>query len=264
VLEDYGDVSEGFLTLYAVTGEPIWVERAGALLETALGHFADGSGGFFDTPDDGERLVRRPQDPTDGAVPSGQSAVAGALLTFAAYTGSERHRQAAERALHVAGLLAERAPRFAGWHLAVAEALADGPSRGGGGRAARRRGDQRATRGCAQSTAPGVAVAVGAPGDDGGVPCSPAARTSVAGPRRTSAGTSRATRRSPTSTGCAPGCGPDAQPATGAPVVLPVHGRGAGDTQQDRVVVEDGRGRGRRTGPGVNSVCSPGSAARPS
>jgi uncharacterized protein YyaL (SSP411 family) len=131
VLEDYGDVAEGFLALYATTGDDSWLALAGVLLDTALTHFADGQGGFFDTADDATdpqlRRLRRPQDPTDNATPSGQAALAGALLTYAAYTGSERHREAAEGALQVFSLLAERAPRFAGWGLAVAEALVDGP-----------------------------------------------------------------------------------------------------------------------------------------
>lgn len=127
VLEDYADVAEGLLALHAVTGEARWLHKAGALLEVVLERFADGRGGFFDTADDAETLVRRPQDPTDGVTPSGQSAAAGALLSYAALTGSERHRTAAESALGVAALLARQAPRHAGWALAVAEALVDGP-----------------------------------------------------------------------------------------------------------------------------------------
>ena len=71
--------------------------------------------------------MRRPQDPTDNAYPSGTSAAAGALLSFAALTGSSRHRAAAESALGVAGAAGGRAPRAFGWALAVAEALVDGP-----------------------------------------------------------------------------------------------------------------------------------------
>ena len=36
VLEDYGCVAAGFLDLLQVTGDPVWLERAGALLDTAL------------------------------------------------------------------------------------------------------------------------------------------------------------------------------------------------------------------------------------
>ncbi|MEU9888140.1 thioredoxin domain-containing protein [Sphaerisporangium sp. NPDC051011] len=127
VLEDYADVAEGFLTLYGVTGEARWFERAGALLDTVLERFPDGSGGFFDTADDGERLFQRPADPTDNATPSGQFAAAGALLSYAALTGSARHREAAESALGAVSVLAERHARFAGWGLAVAEAALAGP-----------------------------------------------------------------------------------------------------------------------------------------
>ncbi len=127
VLEDYGDVAEGYLALLTATGDPAWLGRAGALLDAVLDRFGDGEGGFFDTADDAERLVRRPRDPMDGATPSGRSAAAGALLTYAAVTGSSRHREAAAKALGIAGRLADRAPRAAGWGLAVAEALVAGP-----------------------------------------------------------------------------------------------------------------------------------------
>jgi uncharacterized protein YyaL (SSP411 family) len=163
VLEDYADVAEGFLTLCAVTGDARWLDLAGDLLDVALERFPDGSGGFFDTADDAERLVRRPQDPTDNATPAGQTAVAGALLTYAAYTGSTRHREAAESALGVAATLAERFPRYGGWGLAVAEAQLDGPREvavvGPAGDP-----DTAALRRTAlAATAPGLVLAVGDP-----------------------------------------------------------------------------------------------------
>ena len=49
------------------------------------------------------------------------------LAAYAALTGSGRHRQAAEEGLATVATLAERAPRFAGWSLAAAEAMLDGP-----------------------------------------------------------------------------------------------------------------------------------------
>ena len=127
VLEDYADVAEGLLALHAVTGAPAYVELAGALLDTVLDRFADGAGGFYDTADDAEALFRRPQDQTDNATPSGQFAAAGALLSYAALTGSGRHRDAALAALAPAAVLAERHARFAGWGLAAAEAAVAGP-----------------------------------------------------------------------------------------------------------------------------------------
>ncbi|WP_327317517.1 thioredoxin domain-containing protein [Streptomyces sp. NBC_01235] len=128
VLEDYADVAEGFLALGSVTGEGVWLEFAGFLLDHVLVRFVDAeSGALYDTAADAEQLIRRPQDPTDNAVPSGWTAAAGALLSYAAHTGSEPHRTAAERALGVVKALGPRVPRFIGWGLAAAEALLDGP-----------------------------------------------------------------------------------------------------------------------------------------
>jgi uncharacterized protein YyaL (SSP411 family) len=165
VLEDYADVAEGLLALFAVTGEPRWLEVTGGLLDTVLAHFTDGNGGFFDTADDATdvRLARRPQDPTDNATPSGWSAAAGALLTYAAYTGSATHRDAAERALGVYTPLAAGHARFAGWGLAVAEALADGPREVAVVGDRNDPGTTSLHRAALLGTAPGAAVAVGDP-----------------------------------------------------------------------------------------------------
>ena len=127
VLEDYGDVAEGWLTLFSVTGDPTWLDAATALLDTVLAVFADGEGGFYDTADDAETLVRRPRDATDNATPSGHAAVTSALITAGAYTGELRYRAAAERALARVARLVVAGPRFAGTSLAAAEARLAGP-----------------------------------------------------------------------------------------------------------------------------------------
>jgi hypothetical protein len=128
VLEDYACLADGLLVLSGVTGEHRWLALAGDLLDTTLTRFADGSGGFYDTADDGERLLYRPADPADGPTPSGTFAAAGALLSYAALTGSSRHREAAVAALGVVGPIASRFARAAGSGLAVAEAALAGPA----------------------------------------------------------------------------------------------------------------------------------------
>ncbi len=128
VLEDYADVADGLLALASVTSSERWLTLAGVLLDAVLTHFLDDSGDLYDTADDAEHLLRRPRDATDNATPSGASAAAGALLGYAALTGSARHRQAAEKALAAsAGLLPNHA-RFAGWAAAVCEAVLAGPA----------------------------------------------------------------------------------------------------------------------------------------
>jgi uncharacterized protein YyaL (SSP411 family) len=181
VLEDYADTAEGFLALYSVTGDDSWLTLSGVLLETVLTRFADEeSGAFYDTASDAEQLIRRPQDPTDNAVPSGWTAAAGALLGYAALTGppvahrhpsdersaplSSRHRTAAERALGVVTALGPRAPRFIGWGLAVAEALVDGPREIAVVGPADHPGTAALRRAALLATAPGAVLAVGEPG----------------------------------------------------------------------------------------------------
>ncbi|MFF9334833.1 thioredoxin domain-containing protein [Streptomyces albogriseolus] len=168
VLEDYADVAEGFLALASVTGEGVWLDFAGLLVDHVLARFLDvESGALYDTASDAERLIRRPQDPTDNATPSGWTAAAGALLGYAAHTGSEPHRTAAERALGVVKALGPRVPRFIGWGLAVAEAVLDGPREVA---VAGRGADDPATaelhRTALLGTAPGAVVAVGTEGSD--------------------------------------------------------------------------------------------------
>jgi uncharacterized protein YyaL (SSP411 family) len=168
VAADHGDLAEGLLALHQATAETRWLDAAGGLLDTAQSRFGDGAGGFYDVADDAERLVSRPKDATDAAEPAGQSALAGALCTYAALTGSPRHRAAAETAVAAAGSLARQAPRFAGWTLAVAEALATGPLQVAvvGPDDDARAALERVARG---ATSPGLVVAVGEP-DAPGVP----------------------------------------------------------------------------------------------
>ena len=167
VAEDYGDLAEGLLALHQATGEPAWLSWAGELLEVALTHFLAPDGGFFDTADDAEQLFSRPRDAADNAAPSGQSALIGALIGYAALTGQPHFREAADRALARAGELATREPRFAGWTLACAEAALAGPLQvavvGSGELAASLAGIAR------QSLSPGLVLAAGEP-DAAGVP----------------------------------------------------------------------------------------------
>ncbi|AYN39704.1 thioredoxin domain-containing protein [Streptomyces dangxiongensis] len=168
VLEDYADVVEGFLTLASVTGEGVWLDFAGLLLDQVLTRFTDPeTGALYDTAADAEQLIRRPQDPTDNATPSGWTAAAGALLGYAAHTGSEAHRTGAERALGVVKTLGPRVPRFIGWGLAVAEALLDGPREVAVVGPAR--DDERTTalhRTALLASAPGAVIARGVPDGD--------------------------------------------------------------------------------------------------
>ena len=132
VLADYACMAVASSTLFQVTGEQVWVERAQQLLDAAIEHFADPAhlGSWFDTADDAEALVTRPRDPLDNATPSGASTITEALLTAATLVPADdaaRYSELAAAGLAVAAIVLERSPRSGGHWLTVAEASVRGP-----------------------------------------------------------------------------------------------------------------------------------------
>jgi len=174
VLDDYACLAEGLLALHQGTGEPRWLAAAGELLDTALARFADPAnvGSYFDTADDAESLLHRPRDITDGATPSGSSALAGALLTASVLAPPERaarYGEASAAAVTAVGALAGRHPRFAGNWLAVAEAALCGPLQVAVVGAADDPRRAELTR-VARHAAPGGSVVLAGAPDEPGVP----------------------------------------------------------------------------------------------
>jgi uncharacterized protein YyaL (SSP411 family) len=126
VLEDYADLAEGLTALYEATFDERWFTTARSLMDRVLDRFTDPDGGFFDTADDHERLVARPKDPQDNAVPSGNAMAATVLLRLAAWTGESRYRDAAERAIRTVVPYVARYPTaFAQWLAAMDFAIGD-------------------------------------------------------------------------------------------------------------------------------------------
>ncbi len=125
VLEDHAHLADGLLALYEATFDERWFTTARALMDRVLERFADPAGGFFDTADDHERLVARPKDVQDNAVPSGNAMATLVLLRLAALTGEGRYRDAAERAMRtVTGFVGRYPTGFAQWLSAMDLALA--------------------------------------------------------------------------------------------------------------------------------------------
>jgi uncharacterized protein YyaL (SSP411 family) len=126
ILEDHAHLAEGLLALYETTFDERWFTTARSLMDRVLARFVDPSGGFYDTADDHERLITRPKDPQDNAVPSGGAMAATVLLRLAAWTGEARYREAAEGALASVGPYLTRYPTgFAQWLVAMTFAAAD-------------------------------------------------------------------------------------------------------------------------------------------
>jgi len=109
-LEDQSAVALAALSLYELTFDRAWLDRARAMGAAMVRWFWDeDTGAFFDTPTDHERLITRPRDVSDNATPSGTSLAVELSLRLAELTGDEAHRA---RAVRVLASLAEPMARF--------------------------------------------------------------------------------------------------------------------------------------------------------
>ena len=87
-LDDYAFLAWGLVELYETTFDVRWLKAAVELTEECIAHFADDErGGFYQTADDGEALIVRQKEATDGALPSGNSVWLRTLLRLARLTG---------------------------------------------------------------------------------------------------------------------------------------------------------------------------------
>jgi uncharacterized protein YyaL (SSP411 family) len=117
-LEDQAFVAAGLLDLYETSFDRRWLDEALALSDGLEKDFADqGPGGWFMTPADAERLIAREKPQYDGAEPSGTSVAALNALRLHAFTGDERWREVADRALGSVGAVLASQP------LALSEML---------------------------------------------------------------------------------------------------------------------------------------------
>jgi uncharacterized protein YyaL (SSP411 family) len=99
------------LDLYETTFDVRWFEEARSLADEMLRLFRDDeSGGFFDTGSDAERLVIRPKELFDNAVPAGGSVAAELLQRLTLFTGDATYETAGVSALRAVRDLLTRAP----------------------------------------------------------------------------------------------------------------------------------------------------------
>jgi uncharacterized protein len=100
--DDHALMAEACLTLFETTFELRWFEGARDLGEDLLRLFHDEDrGGFFQTGADAERLVLRPKELVDNAVPSGNSVAADVLQRLSHLTGEDRFERAGVGALRL-------------------------------------------------------------------------------------------------------------------------------------------------------------------
>jgi uncharacterized protein YyaL (SSP411 family) len=128
-LDDYACMAEACLTLYETTLELRWLREARALADDLLRLFADPQGGgFFQTGADAERLVVRPRELFDNAVPAGNSVAAEVLGRLAHLAPGPDDERAAEGALRLVAKAMARVPTGFGHALGALD-LRVGPVR---------------------------------------------------------------------------------------------------------------------------------------
>ncbi len=97
-LEDYAFFITGLIDLYEASFEGKYLEQAKRLACVMQELFEDDvNGGFYMTARDAQTLITRPKEIYDGAIPSGNSASALALLRLHALTGEEGFYASASR-----------------------------------------------------------------------------------------------------------------------------------------------------------------------
>ena len=110
-LEDYAMVAAALVEVYEATFERRWLDEARRLADEMLRLFWDDAvEGFYDTGHDAERLIVRPRNLFDNAVPSGSSVAIETLLRLAVLTGEDRYEARALQALRPVADLMTRYP----------------------------------------------------------------------------------------------------------------------------------------------------------
>jgi len=116
-LDDYAFYALGLLELYAADFEPKHLIRAKELALRIVSDFADGKGGYYRTAENSEKLLFRPMEIFDSALPSGNSAAATVFDLLFRYTGDIQMRQYRDELLTLISGHCEKYPAGSPWAL---------------------------------------------------------------------------------------------------------------------------------------------------
>lgn len=126
-LDDYAFLLMALIEVYEATYKDIYLQQAVKLANDMRELFGDSAeGGFYFYGNDGEKLITRPKEIYDGAIPSGNSVAALALQKLADMTDDRSFRDIAERLLgHFAGEVSRYAAGYTYFMMAVDYYLTD-------------------------------------------------------------------------------------------------------------------------------------------
>ena len=117
-LEDYAFLVDGLISLYEATFDRRWLDEARFFGDRIPELFRDeGDEALYDTGSDHDRLIVRPRDLFDNAVPCGNSGAAMALLRLGLHTGDSKYQETAMTALSSVSEFMQRVPNGFAWWL---------------------------------------------------------------------------------------------------------------------------------------------------
>ncbi|NOR52168.1 MAG: thioredoxin, partial [Gammaproteobacteria bacterium] len=121
--EDYAWMGEALVTLYDVTTNPIWLQRAQELADGMIKQFHDPeTGGFYMSGSDAILAgMVRGKNVTDAAIPSGNSVALSLLSQLAIRTGELRYGEFADETMATFATMVERSPLSYTWFLLASE-----------------------------------------------------------------------------------------------------------------------------------------------
>jgi uncharacterized protein YyaL (SSP411 family) len=124
-LDDYAVYALALLALYRATFDAGYLNQALLRAEQMVRLFEDETqGGYFLTAHDAEKLIARPKELYDAAIPSGNSVAAVVLNRLADLTGAPSWQQRADRQLRfIAGQIRDVPAGYAFSMIALADAL---------------------------------------------------------------------------------------------------------------------------------------------
>ncbi|HET9425197.1 MAG TPA: thioredoxin domain-containing protein [Gemmatimonadaceae bacterium] len=127
VLEDQAGVGLAALSLYELTFDRRWLDRAVALSKEMIAAWWDEeSKSFYDTAVDHEKLIVRPRDVTDNALPAGNSLACELLARIGILMSDDDARRIASAAVDSLAEPMARHPLAFGHLLGVADMLVNG------------------------------------------------------------------------------------------------------------------------------------------
>ncbi len=129
-LDDYANEAFALLALYGATLDKAYLEKAAEFCNKAIADFYDEEqGGFFLYGKDNEQLILRPKETYDGAVFSGNSAMAYNLVQLSLLVGEKRFQDLAEAQLRFMSAEAKHYPAGYAMFLVALSDYTDPPEK---------------------------------------------------------------------------------------------------------------------------------------